>query len=103
MLFYNDSRASYDDAKVSCATYGAQLMEIWNEEEWLKVRNSTGSPWIDHYRLKNPVGYEVLLMVFFCELYHCTLVNLNLTGPEFIFLPHSSPSGSTPPPHFGSD
>ena len=49
LLFYNDSMTSYDDAKTSCATYGAQLMEIWNEDEWLKVRNSTGTLWIDHY------------------------------------------------------
>ena len=38
MMYYDQSRATYDEAVAFCANYGAQLVEIWNEDEWLKVK-----------------------------------------------------------------
>ena len=38
MMYYDQSRATYDEAVAFCANYDAQLVEIWNEDEWLKVK-----------------------------------------------------------------
>ena len=39
MLYHDQTKSSYDDAKSSCAGYGAQLVEILNEQEWDEVKS----------------------------------------------------------------